>query len=113
MILRNIHLKDSLNTLRVEAQNEQRLILSIAARVGPSLAYMDAWVVVVSDIELKTSVKIGWEDIALDFEVLCADTKFRGALTMTRSIPGFILNGTIQRLKSWRILRNYYKRNSA
>jgi len=85
-ILRNTELKDSLNTLRAAAQNEQNLILSIAARVGPSMAHMDYWVVVTSDVELRSTTKIGWDDIDLDFEALCADTKFRGALTMTRSV---------------------------
>ena len=85
-ILRNTELKDSLNALRASAQNEQSLILSIAARVGPSMAHMDYWVVVTSDVELRAVTKIGWDDIDLDFEALCADTKFRGALTMTRSI---------------------------
>ncbi len=85
-ILRNSQLKDSLNALRVEAQYENSLILSIAARVGPSMAYIDAWVVVASDIEMGTNANIGWSDIELDFETLCDDTKFRGALTMVRSI---------------------------
>ncbi len=85
-ILRNTQIKDSLNALRVEAQNEQKLILPIAARAGPSMAYMDAWLVVVSDIELDSRTTIGWSDIELDFEALCADTKYRGALTITRTI---------------------------
>lgn len=35
---------------------------------------------------LHPTAYIRWDDIDLDFEALCADTKFRGALTMTRSI---------------------------
>lgn len=84
-LIRNLSIRDLINQLADRLEYEQNLYPSISARIGPSMAYMDQQSAI-SKHTFGVGQQVAWGEIELDFEALCQDRKYLGALSMSRDI---------------------------
>lgn len=84
-LIRNSKIRDLLNKIAGHREFDQVLLPTISSRVGPSTAYMDQRISINKrDLNPFTTVK--WSELEIDFEALCKDSRFLGALTTSRSV---------------------------
>lgn len=84
-LIRNSKIRDLLNKIASHRELDQVLLPTISRRVGPSMAYIDQRISV-NKRDLGPFSTVTWSELVIDFDELCEDTKFLGALTVIRSI---------------------------
>lgn len=83
--IRNYKIRDLANELADLHAYDQVLFPAINARIGPLLAYMDRQTAR-STRNFPLFQNVTWSDMEIDFETLCLDKEFLGALSQSRSI---------------------------
>ena len=83
--IRNFQIRDLINELEDSFAYEAVLFPSINTRLGPSLAYMDRQTAR-SSRNFPMGGEVKWSEMEIDFETLCKDNEFLGALSMSRNI---------------------------
>lgn len=84
-LIRNSQIRDLLNELASSRELNKALLPSIGRRVGPSMAYIDQQISI-NKQDLNPFITIKWSELTFDFDAACKDTRFLGALTMTRTV---------------------------
>ncbi len=100
-LIRSVKVRNIINELADGFEYEQVLFPSINSRLGPSMAYMDQQFAV-SIYETDLVQDIVWSDIEIDFETLCKDSRFLGALSMTRSVRDVHIRRNMMALELFR-----------
>jgi hypothetical protein len=84
-LIRNLKIRDLINQLADSFEYDQVLFPAINTRLGPSLAYLDQQTAISKrTFGMAQEVPITWSDVEIEFETLCKDRKYLGALSMTR-----------------------------
>lgn len=96
--IRNYKIRDLINELEDSFAYEQVLFPSINTRIGPSLAYIDRQTAR-STRNFPLEKDVTWSEMEIDFEALCQDKEFLGALSMSRNIREVYMRRSIVTLE--------------
>lgn len=84
-LITNTEIRDKINQLEQNENLDRILLPSITRRASNSMAYVDQSVVVNKE-DLGPFENIRWNELLVNFEDLCKDTKLLASITFTRSV---------------------------
>ena len=102
--IQNVALRDAI-TKATEAIETSDLIFSTTLmRANPHVVYVESQLEYRISAARNGSVDIAWDEIAFDLETLCADNRFRSALSVSQAYTNDMLNNVIRTLDQQREL---------
>ncbi|MFN3607812.1 MAG: hypothetical protein ACK4Y9_01990 [Hyphomonas sp.] len=102
--IRNEELRDAI-TKATEAIETSNLIFSnVLIRANPHVVYVESQLEYHITGARDGSVDIAWDEVAFDLGTLCADKRFRGALSVSRAYTNDMLNNVARTLDQQREL---------